>query len=255
MPSDRKLRKQSAAITLPSKAVATCANTSRPAKIKIFASEELEPKSKPYNLTGETELEHHRKLFEEWDEDFKLDLTTEAATPERTTEEQELEIERYRTWDWAVKVCLEAMPELDRQEWLKEQRNAESLARARASYRTSLSATLSDFTPSPGAPKITRFPSTPVLQHMFTDVARGEWSPKFHVAAHFTWNNFSRGIANTDGEISEREWGLGIDKSDLIEGCKVGILNTAVFNYDTGFQLFKAGNVLLDDDEEIPPLL
>ncbi|KAF7373658.1 hypothetical protein MSAN_00133300 [Mycena sanguinolenta] len=51
---------------------------------------------------------------------------------------EEWELERNRTWELAVKICLDNMPEWDRQEWLRERREEEDLERARAAYATSL---------------------------------------------------------------------------------------------------------------------
>ncbi|KAJ6478256.1 hypothetical protein C8R45DRAFT_1101645 [Mycena sanguinolenta] len=114
--------------------------TSRP-KIKLFSPENREVKAEPQDavVTEQTEQERGMKVFEEWmaqteAEPFTLDFAKMNEEPLLTPEQQQWEIQRGRALEWAVKICLDDMPYLARQQWERDRWQEESLERARRAW-------------------------------------------------------------------------------------------------------------------------
>ncbi|KAJ6510910.1 hypothetical protein C8R45DRAFT_921610 [Mycena sanguinolenta] len=144
MPSDfkaiekRKERRRSlvtSPLTAPRAPADAAPDTSRKPlfvapKIKLFPQD-----------NAETE---HGAALEEWlkgaAEEYKtaeFDPTVDKTVDlDPAAEKQEWEVERERAWKWAVKVCLAEMPELDRQECIREQRRQEQLESQRLAWQT-----------------------------------------------------------------------------------------------------------------------
>ncbi|KAJ6479857.1 hypothetical protein C8R45DRAFT_1101304 [Mycena sanguinolenta] len=207
-------------------------DTVRPPKIKLFVREDSELKPSSNVFGTEMELEPRRTVYADWAETFQLDLTTETQVVdlEPTAETQEWEKEKDRAWAYAVKVCLENMSERDRLEWIREERRAEDLERARLAWK--LSATVADYFPSP-------------------DLYRGERWPTFHLAAHQpNWHVsydyctfYLPSTGCTDGECTERQRvALKNLKNPGTQEDRVKPIN------------LKEQLIVPDDDEEMPAL-
>ncbi|KAJ7811146.1 hypothetical protein B0H14DRAFT_3479942 [Mycena olivaceomarginata] len=58
------------------------------------------------------------KSLEEWEKGKSEEFVDVKLDPEE-------EAERDRAWNWALEICLENMPEWDRQAWVREKREEE----------------------------------------------------------------------------------------------------------------------------------
>ncbi|KAF8171607.1 hypothetical protein K438DRAFT_1773158 [Mycena galopus ATCC 62051] len=205
---------------------------------------DMEVKTHPQVLTAGKEPDDSPV---EWTDLLKVDLTTKDEEP---TEKQEWEIERDRAWDWAVNVCLENMPEWDRKQWIREQRQEDALELMFCPHMLDLRRG----------------------EHFGTDGEASErgWAPlKFFKPSptHIeTPGNVSdqRKIDSKTPVILKRD----INDSKLLDWRKVCVSELFIISYDASFQLTKARPngcagvvhdiVILDDDdsdEEMPPLL